>query len=103
MNEIAIGGAGGAVAGLTVYGVQYLHNKVKDCVDSKEIYLWLKENTKNESGNKFRSTRAIASWTNFTQNRVQYLCSLHKKIYLSTGTKEDIWSINQRDPEYQIY
>lgn len=45
---------------------------------------------------KFRSTRAIASWNNLTEDRVQYICSIHKKIYLSTSEKEDLWSLYER-------
>jgi hypothetical protein len=48
-------------------------------------------------GYRFRSTRAISSWNNFTEDRVRYLCSIDKRIYLSTGQKEDIWGIYERD------
>lgn len=104
IDGVVVGGAGGAIAGITVYLVQYLHNKVKDHLNSKSIYEWLKSNTSDERGKRYRSTRAIASWNNLTLERVRYLCSHHKEIYLSTGTKEDMWSIyvrssNERDDE----
>lgn len=44
-DGIIIGGAGGAIAGLTVYLVQYVHNKWTACVDSKAVYKWLVENS----------------------------------------------------------
>lgn len=100
IDGIVIGGAGGAVAGLTVYLVQFLHSKVQDCSDGKKIYEWLKANTSKTTGERFRSTRAIASWNNFTEDRVRYICSLHKKIYLSTGEKQDMWGIHQRDSDF---
>ncbi len=102
LDGIIIGGAGGAVAGLTVYGVQYLHNKAKDHLESKKIYKWMKQNTKDQDGQRFRSTRAIASWNDFTEDRVRHLCSFNKNIYLSTGPNLDLWGIYQRDPEYQM-
>lgn len=100
LDGIIIGGAGGAVAGLTVYGVQYLHHKIRDWLDCAKILKWLQANTKDETGSRFRSTRAIASWTNFTQERVRFLCSLNEKIYLSTGPQEDMWGIYQKDAEF---
>lgn len=95
-NGIVIGGAGGAIAGLTVSGVHYLHRKTVECIHKRRIYNWLKANTRNEDGQQYRSTRAIASWNNLTEDRVRYICSIHDKIYLSTGEKEDMWSLYER-------
>ena len=94
LNGIVVGGAGGAIAGITVYSVQYLHNKCTDFLDGKKVYKWLQEN----DDHTFRSTRAIASHNNLTIDRVRYICSHHKKIYLSTGNNEDMWSIHSRRP-----
>lgn len=103
IDGIIIGGAGGAVAGITVYSVQYLHQKINDRIDSSAIYKWLSENTEDEQGNRFRSTRAISSWTNLTQDRVRYLCSRHNKIYLSTGQREDMWGVLQREGDGFVF
>lgn len=84
---------GGAVAGLTVWIVQLVHAAVNDCLHKRRVYVWLRSNTRNEPGEEFRSTRAIASWNNLTENRVRYICSHHRKIFLSTGQNEDMWSI----------
>jgi hypothetical protein len=78
-DGILIGGAGGAIAGITVYLVQYIHNKWRDFSDSKTVYKWLSDNSSPEEGNTFRSTRAIASYNNMTIDRVRYICSQHKK------------------------
>jgi hypothetical protein len=95
---IVVGGSGGAIAGLTVYGVQYLHEKVREACEMHRVNSWLKENS---TGGKWRSTRTIASWTNLTEERVQYLCSKSQKIKLSTGQNEGLWghrdSINLTD------
>lgn len=93
IDGIIIGGAGGAIAGLTVWLVQYIHDKASEKLDGNRIYKWLKNNTKNEPGEQFRSSRAIASWNNLTQERIRHICSIDKRIFLSTGEKEDMWGI----------
>ena len=47
--------------------------------------------TSNENGEQFLSTRTIASWTNLTEDRVRYVCSIHHSIFLSTEGREDMW------------
>lgn len=98
LEGIVVGASGGAIAGLTVYGVQYLHEKIREACEMRRVNAWLKENS---TGGKWRSTRAVASWTNLTEDRVQYLCSKSKKIKLSTGENEGLWghrdSVNLTD------
>jgi hypothetical protein len=96
IEGITIGGAGGAIAGLTVWFIQYAHDKVVEKIECDRVYEWLKKNTTNEPGSEFRSTRAIASWNNLTENRVRHICSIDDRIFLSTGEKEDLWSIYER-------
>ena len=95
-DGIIIGGAGGAIAGITVLVVKYIHTKTLEAIHKKRVYDWIKENTADENGKQFRSTRAIASWCNLTEDRVRYICSKHKKIFLSTGKKDDMWSLYER-------
>ena len=97
-DGILIGGAGGAIAGITVWLIQYVHDKVTEKGESSRVYNWLKESTTNEPGNQFRSSRAIASWNNLTQERVRHICSVDKRIFLSTGDKEDMWGIYDHVP-----
>ena len=89
---ITIGGAGGAIAGITVWVVQYIHTKYLNNLHKKRIYHWLLKKTEDKDGSRYKSTRTIASWTNLTEDRVRYICSIHKKIYLSTGKTENMWS-----------
>ena len=95
-DGIIIGGAGGAIAGITVWIIQYVHTKVVEKNEKKRVYKWLLKNTSKELGNQFRSTRAIASWNNLTEDRVRYICSIDERIYLSTGSNEGLWSIHER-------
>ena len=53
-------------------------------------------NTGDDQGNAYRSTRAIASWTNLTEDRVRYICSIDDRIFLSTGEREDLWSLYEK-------
>jgi len=95
-DGIVVGAAGGAIAGFMLWFAEYLHKKTVDAIDKRSVYRWLKANTSNEAGHQYRSTRAIASWTNLTEDRVRFICSVHPKIYLSTGPKEDLWSLHER-------
>ena len=95
-DGIIIGGAGGAIAGLTVSLVRYLHTKMLDVVHRHRVYRWLQQNTSKEPGREYRSTREIASWNNLPEDRVRYICSIHDKIYLSTEQKDDLWSLHER-------
>ena len=95
LQSILIGTAGGAGAGLTVWLVQLLRDRGLVRRDKHVIHTWLRKNTADEDGKSFRSTRAIASWTNLTEDRVRYICSVDERIYLSTGDREDQWSLHE--------
>jgi len=90
---IVIGAVGGAFAGLTVWGIGQLQRKWLERLHKYRIYSWLKTNLPDKDANEYRSTRAIASWNNLNEDRVRYICSIHDDIFLSTGEKEDMWSI----------
>lgn len=95
---VVVGASGGSIAGVTVYLIQYLHQKLRDCLEMRRINKWLKENS---IGGNWRTTRAVASWTNLPEDRVNYLCSKSKEIKLSTGDNEGVWghreTINRTD------
>ncbi|WP_139332539.1 hypothetical protein [Aquipseudomonas alcaligenes] len=100
MDEITKGilvGAGGTIlSGVLAFFFSPIPSLIINYIESKRIYTWLKNNSSEKSGDIFRSTRAIASHCNLTEERVRVLCSSHKKIFLSTGQKEDMWSIHSR-------
>ncbi len=93
IEGIVIGGVGGAIAGLTVWIIDYLHKKTLERTHMRRVYLWLKANTEDKANKRYRSTRAIASHNNLTLDRIRYICSYHDQIFLSTGEEEDMWSI----------
>jgi hypothetical protein len=95
-DGILIGAVGGACAGITVWLVQVVCTGIKDQWHKQRVYEWMKRTTANEGVNQYRSTWAIASWNNLTEDRTRYICSVDKRIFLSTGEKEDMWSIYER-------
>jgi hypothetical protein len=96
-DGIIIGAFGGAFAGITVWLIQVICTLVKDWWHKRRVYMWLRNNTSIANGKEYRSTRAIASWNNLTEDRARFICSVDKRIYLSTGPQEDMWSICELD------
>ena len=93
---IVVGGVGGAVAGLTVNIASWIAEHCRLKRDKAKVHAWLSQHTSDEENKRYRSTRAIASWNNLTEDRVRYVCSHDERIYLSTGQKEDMWGIHGR-------
>lgn len=93
LDGIIIGSVGGALAGITTLLFQWIKNGIYISRDKKRVYKWLNEVHMKDKNYEYRSTRTIASWTNLTEDRVRYICSIHKKIHLSVGEKEDSWKL----------
>lgn len=96
LNDIistSVGGAaGGAVAGLALYGVQHAHQFIRDRRDTNRVIKWMK----SVAGiYPYRSTRAIASFNNLTEDRVRFICSRCPEIVMSRGEEEDMWTLNK--------
>ncbi len=47
-DGIIIGGAGGAIAGLTVALTRYIHTKTVECIEKRRVYAWLGANASKE-------------------------------------------------------
>jgi len=99
IEGIIIGGAGGASAGIMIFLIKLCYDKLIEKTHRQRIYNWLRNNSKDEAGHRFRSTRAISSWNNLPEDRTRYLCSIDKRIHLSTGPNEDMWGIYQREDD----
>lgn len=96
IDGVIIGAAGGFLAGVTVYVAQYIHEKVRESSEKKRVYAWLNLFlATNEEEYEYAKTRNIASHTNLTEDRVRYVCSIHKKIHLSVGEKPDLWRLKK--------
>ncbi|WP_439870168.1 hypothetical protein ACTACT_06580 [Pseudomonas syringae] len=86
---------GGAAAGLVLYGIQQGHQKIKDCLDTGRVERWMHENAGKAAHYPYRSTRVIASHNNLTEDRVRFICSHSKLIFMSRGLNEDLWSMSK--------
>lgn len=96
IDGIIIGATGGAIAGIAVWSIQTLKEYFLIKIHKHRAFKWLKSNISDSEGERFRSTRTIASYCNLTEDRVRYICSSQKKIHLSTGEKEDRWSLKKQ-------
>ena len=54
-DGVIVGGSGGAIAGITIYVIQYGHNKILDKLEANRIYCWLQQNAKDKRGERYRS------------------------------------------------
>lgn len=95
LSELAAGAGGG----LIVLAVQSGWSLWRDRQDSEAIYAWMAQEAAKPNADTFRSTRAIASHVNMTEERVYSLCSAHPLIMLSTGKAEGMWSVTARKPK----
>jgi len=93
LDGVIIGGAGGAIAGITVSVVNGLWEFSLREIHKRRVYDWLCRNTRDEVGKRLRSTRSIASHNNLTEDRARYICSEHRGIVLNTGDAEDMWGL----------
>ncbi|MDH7445518.1 hypothetical protein [Aquimarina sp. 2201CG14-23] len=87
------------VGAVALIGINYLIKRYKERRDTHKIEAWLTEATTNKDSQKqWRSTRAIASHNNLTEERVHAICSASKKIVLSTSVKNEdkaMWGIKR--------
>lgn len=67
----------GISGGLSVWFVGILREEYFKWRDKKKVFTFMNENP-SEFG--FRTTHAIASSVNLTEDRVIYICSIHPKI-----------------------
>jgi len=59
----------------------------------RKVYLWLQSNTQDKYGNRLQSSKAIASNVNLPLDRIEYVCSIHKKIHMHSDKQGLQWSI----------
>jgi hypothetical protein len=100
LGGVAIAAGGGGIGGLV--GVGYTRAVLFDWCHKKLIHAWLELRTSNEKGNQFRTTRAIASHTNLTEDRVRYICSISPNVYLSTGPNDYLWALHTVIPRENL-
>ena len=84
----------GLFGGFGVWIAQYLKEEVTKYFDKKKVYNWLSANVgTGQQDQLWRKTRTIASHTNLTHDRIEYICSIHPDIVESVERNEGLWSI----------
>lgn len=108
-DGIVIGSMGGTLAGLTIWFVQSLKEKVVTELHKKRVYNWLYKRTKEHEGltvgspiGLWISTIEIATYTNLTKDRVRYICSVHKKIRTKLEKDRESWSDDPLEEKWAI-
>jgi hypothetical protein len=89
---IITGAVGGACASLLVITVVAIKNEILKACHKDRVFDFIRTRLR-ERNEKWCSTRTIASHTDLTMDRVRYICSIHKKIKLSTGDQDDMWGL----------
>ena len=89
---IITGAAGGASAGIILAILKILNDSIQKRIHTKRVIKWLDNVSKPEGAEPWRSTHAIASYTNLTEDRVRYVCSESNQIVRSSGESET-WGI----------
>ena len=92
VEGIITGAAGGASAGIILASLKALHEGHLKRRDLKRVVGWLEKVSSPEGAEPWRSTHAIASYTNLTEDRVRYVCSSSEKIVRSSKKKES-WGL----------
>jgi hypothetical protein len=95
INDIISTSFGGAAAGLALYGMQALFAWIGVKRDACRVHDWMTKE-RAAGGDKYRSTRAIASHNNLTEDRARFVCSHDERIKLSVGDDPDKWSLEDR-------
>ncbi|KAB0479774.1 hypothetical protein SAMN04490202_0985 [Pseudomonas reinekei] len=95
INDIISTSFGGAAAGLALYGMQTLFGWIGVKRDACRVHRWMEAESK-AGKETYRTTRAIASHNNLTEDRVRFVCSYDDRIHLSVGNVPDKWSLQGR-------
>lgn len=69
---------------------------IVDMRDMRKIYKWMVEESRQPGAKSFRSTKAISRGVCLSLERVADLCGRSKKIHISTGREEGLWTITDR-------
>lgn len=91
ISSIIAGFFVGIFGSMGVFFLTLLKDEYLICRDKRRVLKWLDENS--DKNKKWRTTHAIASHVNLTQDRVRFICSIHNKIRNSTGELEDLWAV----------
>ncbi|WP_163323565.1 hypothetical protein [Draconibacterium mangrovi] len=96
VEGIIIGGVGGAIAGLIIWLADLIKKGIMNKCHTIKVKKWLKNNTTPNQAKEWRSTRAIASHNDLTEDRVRFVCSNSSNIQLNTkegNESKELWKL----------
>ena len=64
----------------------------------RKIYNWIRKNTQNKAGERFKGTAEISKGVDIDEEQVKKICSRHKSIFEHSSQK-DLWSIFGNEPK----
>lgn len=64
--------------------------------DQDKVYTWLMDEFRKKKQYEFRSTKAIASGTHLSEDRVREVAITDSRIHKSTGSNNDLWTVKNK-------
>jgi len=99
---ITIGGAGGAIAGITVWIIQYLYTQITKLNHKWRIYNWLIKNTENTNSMKFRSIEQLQ--VGIISLKTEYnIYAVFIKRYIYQRVKKKIFGVYTKEENVRIF
>jgi hypothetical protein len=99
LEGIIIGGTGGFIAGISIWIIELLRKSILLGIHKSRVLKYLGENTSPNDDKEWLTSRVLASHTNLTEDRIRYICSIHKEIVLDTSENnrdKELWGIKSR-------
>jgi hypothetical protein len=89
----------GIVAGLLGWSALRLKNQVRDAVDRRKVYRWLRSNTRDEPGESHvNDLRTVSKGTRLPEERVLRACMSDERIHRFPNDP-DRWSVWRKEPQ----
>lgn len=66
-----------------------------------KIISWLKENTQDKTGERFKSSFEIAKGTGIGEAKVMHLCTIHKDIKRTRENGIELWGLYEDKSVYE--
>jgi len=86
------------VIGLLGWVAVLLRGRVREMLDRRKVYGWLRSNTRDEPRESHVDTSTLAKGTRLPEERVRHACMSDDRIYRFSDEPEQ-WSIWREEPQ----
>lgn len=97
IGQIAIGVIITVAAGFLVWCAAMFKNWIRDIMDRRKVYSWLRSNTRDELGASHVDLRTLSKGTRLPEERVLRACVSDERIYRFSN-EPDQWSVWRKEP-----